>query len=276
MTVWNSSIVIERRGAGIPPEQRSIAERLRKQALALQVQFEMAEHSAKILEAMLAEGSDGVATAVDATYEAHTFVVLRMQLFRLLLVDLYACVLDDDTRTASVRSVLKELRRDDLALDALRAYYGDPSAIDVAIDPLPLDQTLAEQALANERQRISAELVLQIEEGWKTVDKGSSILNTDAARRMCWARVKATAHFERTVTGLVALTDQPPWGDGPLTWREPIDFLHSVAPYVYDVIGLLSANRWTKSYNTFYVRAFWDRFKNGRTALEPPPFQPLT
>jgi hypothetical protein len=106
------------------------------------------------------------------------------------------------------------------------------------------------------------------------VDKDSAILGTDEAKRMCWARVKAVAHLDKTDSGIVALDDAPPFGAGKLTWDEPVRFLSTVAPYVYDVFCLITATLWANAddVNLFHVRTFWDRFKNGHTELKPPSF----
>ena len=89
---------------------------------------------------------------------------------------------------------------------------------------------------------------------------------------MRWARVKAIAHLERTDTGIVGLDGTPPVGKGKLTYGEPVKFLATVRPYVYDVFNLITSTSWSESerIDRFYVQAFWDRFKNGYTKLEPP------
>lgn len=271
---WTTStkLDLEQRGNGIAPEHLDVAARLRKQAYELQRRFDLAEHSALILEQMLGNNKDDVGPTIDSSYEAHTFVRLRMQLFRILLVDLWACVLDKNPHTGSIRSILKELRRDTAALDALRAYYSDTTGIVVEVAGQGLDDEFIEQQKKLTLQRHIEEAVQSFDARWASVDKDLSILQGDDAKRMIWARHKATAHFEKTATGIVALDDDPPYGKGKLTWDEPIRFLSKIRPYAYDVFLLLTANSWSDDFikiNRFYTRAFWDRFKNGKTDLEP-------
>jgi len=221
---------------------------------------------------MIGSEKDDVATVVEHTYEAHTFVRLRMQLFRILIVDLWACVLDKNPHTGSIRSILKELRRDSKALDALRAYYSDTTGLVVEVAGDDLEDEFIEQQKTATIQRHAEEAVQSFNERWCKVDEESTLLQSNDAKRMIWARHKATAHFERTPTGIVALDDDPPYGKGKLTWDEPIKFLSKIRPYAYDVFLLLTANSWSSDFinvNQFYTRAFWDRFKNGTTDLEP-------
>ena len=271
---WTTSthIDIGRRGQGIPDGQREIVERLRGQAFAVQKHFDLAEHSALILEQTLGDEEGGVASAIDDTYEAHAFAIMRTQLYRLLIVDLSACVLDMNPRTGSVRSILKELRRDTQTLDAIRAYYSDPTCLEVSVEGKGVDANFLERQRVKAIERSSQESIQSINNQWARIDKESSILSTDGAKRMIWARHTATAHLERTETGIVALEDDPPHGTGKLTWDEPIRFFESVRPLVYDVYSLITATHWDKKHtdiSRFYAKAFWDRFKNGRTELEP-------
>jgi len=64
--MWTTSVTINmaERGNGIPSEQRAIVERLRKQAFAVQHQFELAEHSAVMLDEMLKGGAGDLAAAL--------------------------------------------------------------------------------------------------------------------------------------------------------------------------------------------------------------------
>ena len=121
--------------------------------------------------------------------------------------------------------------------------------------------------------RSSQESANAIDREWAKIDKASAILSADDAKRILWARHKATAHIERTDTGVVALEDDPPYGKGKMTWDEPIRFFQSVRPLVYDVYYLITATSWDKRHtdiSRFYASAFWDRFKNGKTDMEPP------
>ena len=111
--MWTNSIKmdVDSRGRGIPDEQRKIVEGLRSQAFAVQRHFQLAENSGLILAESLGDDDSSVASAVNDTYEAHAFSILQTQLYRLLIVDLSAGVLDNNPRTGSVRAILKELRR---------------------------------------------------------------------------------------------------------------------------------------------------------------------
>ena len=181
-------------------------------------------------------------------------------------------MLDKNPTTGSVRAILKELRRDPTALDALRAYYSDPTCLEVAVDGKGLEEGFIERCKAEAIDRSSRESAQAIDREWAKLDKESAILHADSAKRILWARHKATAHIERTETGVVALEDDPPYGKEKLTWAEPIRFFETVRPLVYDVYYLITATRWTKRHtdiSRFYAAAFWDRFKNGRTSLKP-------
>lgn len=272
--MWTTSISldVDSRGHGTPDDQREIVERLRRQAFAVQKHFQLAENSALILAESLGDDENSVASAVDQTYEAHAFLTLRMQLFRLLVVDLSAAVLDRHPRTGSVRAILKELRREPDTLDALRAYYSDPTCLHVTIEGEGLDAETVERLKVQAIERSSEESLQAMNAQWERIDKESGVLNNDAAKRILWARHKTTAHIERTETGVVALEDDPPFGEGKLKWDDPIRFLAEIRPYVYDVYALITANHWGDDHTVisrFYARAFWDRFKNGSTDLDP-------
>jgi hypothetical protein len=263
---------VDSRGHGIPEEQRKIVERLRSQAFAVQKHFQLAENSALILAESLSDDDNSVAEAVDQTYEAHAFLTLQTQLFRLLIIDLSAGVLDENPRTGSVRAILKELRRDPATLDALRAYYCDTSCLHVTIEGEGLDAETVERLKVQAIERSTQESLQSMNDQWARIQKDSRILDTDAAERMIWARHKTTAHLERTETGVVALEDGPPFGEGKLTWDEPIKFFAAVRPFAYDVYSLITANNWGDDHtdiSRFYAKAFWDRFRNGSTDLEP-------
>lgn len=273
--MWTTSVHVDvnKRGSGLPEEQRKLAERLRSQVFAVQKHFDLAEHSALILEQMLGTEEGSVGEVVDNTFEAHAFSILRTQLYRLMIVDLWASVLDKDPRTGSVRSILKELRRSDDALNAIRAYYSDPACFSAKVEGEGLDEDKAAKLEAEAIEKSTRENAASIDNQWAKIEKESPILNSVEAKRIIWARHKATAHIERTDTGIVALEDDPPYGDGKMTWNEPIHFFESVRPLVYEVYSLLSATHWDKRHtdiSRFYASAFWDRFKNGKTELQPP------
>ncbi len=259
------------RGSAIPQNQREIVERLRTQAFAVQKRFELAERTAMILERMI-DPDTGAAAAIDQTYEAHSFSVLQFQLFRLLVIDICAAVLDDDQRTGSICAVLRELRRDSNALDALRAYYSDTSGLTVTVDGPNLSDDEVEELKRELLARHAEEAVERINTQWDKVDSDSVILNSDEARRLKWARNKVIAHFEKSGDRLVALDDDPPWGEGKLDWIEPIEFLDQLREHVYDVFLLITDNSWDtrgEGISKFYAAAFWDRFINGKTDMIP-------
>lgn len=275
VTITTLKMDMERRGQGIPDAQRAIVERLRQQAFAVQRQFELAEHSAVMLDEMLkgGEGGDGdLAAAIEGTYEGNTFARLLLQTFRMLIIDLYACVLDGHSRTSSIRSILKELRRDSAALDAIRAYYADATCLDVTVEGQDLTPELIEAKKLAAVHRSTEDTIASINNLWQKVDQGSTILKTDEAKRMCWARVKAIAHLEKTDSGIVGLDATPPYGTGKLTYGEPVRFLENVKGYVYDVFELITSTSWSDAepLDRFYVQSFWDRFKNGHTDLQLP------
>ncbi len=117
-------------GNSIDPEKQEIARRLISVAYELQRRFELAERSQLVFCELI--DNDRLNNSINHTYEAHVVQTLRLQLFRVLIVDLWGCVFDDDNRTGSVRSILKELRRDNFALDALKAYYSDTECLEIS------------------------------------------------------------------------------------------------------------------------------------------------
>lgn len=271
--VWTTAtkIDLDRRGATLEPPVRQLAESLRRQAFAVQQRFEIAEQSALMLDQML-DAELNVSAAVNNTYEAHAFNTLRLQLFRLLVVDLYAAVLDPDPRTSSVRALLKQLRRDSSSLDALKQYYGETGCLDIEVRGEGITADFVETERARVLEQHSEQEIRRIDDQWAAIEDGSKILISDAAKRIKWARSEVVVHFQKKEDGLVALDDDPPCGEGKLTWGEPIAFLRRVRPYVYDVYLMLTANSWdseSTDISRFYCRAFWDRFKNGTTDLQP-------
>ncbi len=263
---------VELRGHGIPSSQRELVERLRDQAFEIQRRFATAEQSALLLDQML-DPQAGIAAAINTSYEAHAFEALKLQLFRILVVDLWACVLDPDNRSGSVRSIFEQLRRDDeSALEAVKAYYADTTCLEVTVTGPDDDSEITERRKAELIREFVEEQTQAIDREWASVDTGSSILTGDASKRLRWARHKLIAHFDKTDNGLVAFDDDPPYGEGKLTWGEPFAFLETVRPYVYQVFLLITANHWGEDFTNlskFYAASFWDRFKNGSTDLKP-------
>jgi hypothetical protein len=270
---WTTTVKVdvERRGRSLPPEQLELVERLRQQAFSMQRRFEQAEQTANLLKYALDRDS-GLSAAIDGTYEANAFSHLRYQLFRILVLDLGAVVLDADNRTGSVRSMLKELRRDPAPLAALKAYYADPLSLDVTIEGDDLDEGFLEQERQSSLERSVRESSQAIDDQWARIDDGSGCLKDLSAQRVMWARNKAIAHAERHDDGIFALWDDPPYEGGKLRWSEPIEFLSALRPYVYHVYGLLTSTYWgddNARISEFYARAFWDRVKNGSTDMRP-------
>ncbi len=273
-------IDIDQRGQGIPPCQRDSVENLRAKAFALQERFDLAEQTAILLDEMLGDDDESVGNAVNNTYEAMAFARLRYQLFRMLTVDIWACILDTGKNAASVRSILKILRKKE-RMDAIRAYYTDRTALTVKVEVYGDDEIPAEYVESEEARTIQQSVddsLASMDAQWAEIDKESNLLDSVDAERLVWARHNSTAHFRASPTGLIALDDDPvdgqgiPIGTGKLNWNEPIHYLERVRPFVYNVFGIVTATSWPggDALSRFYAKSFWDRFKNGRTDLEPP------
>lgn len=261
------SVNVQLRGHGIEPGQRQIVENLRSRAFDMQRHFQLAENTALLLDQSFA---CEVPAAIDDTYEAHAFLSLRTQLFRVLVVDLHAAILDNRRSSTSIVKMLQQLSNKQVNLPALVAYYTDPTALTVEIQGVPAEEL--ERYRQREIERSTAECAESINAQWSNVRKRERLLDTAAARRISWAR-HSTAHLTVGPNGVVALDDDPPHGEGNLTWDEPIKFLRTVRELVYDVYALVTATSWDESgvaIDTFYAQAFWDRFTNGRTELKPP------
>lgn len=272
MVLTSGSFNHDKQGQNMSKENKELVNRLIAQAMELQRRFNLAEKTALILEQMLST-DNGLNEAIDNTYEAHTFATLRMQLFRSLIVDLYAAVFDDNPRTGSVRAILKELRRDTKALDALREYHSDPDCLEIEVtgDNVSAEDITLHTETMKARHRRDA--ISSFDALWSKIDQNSNILNTDEAQRIKWARVKFVAHFDKTDKGLVAIDDEPDVGEGVLKWGEPTDLLNAIHEYAYDVFLLITRTSWGNDFTSisrFYAEAFWDRLKNGSTDLEPP------
>jgi len=271
---------IDRRGQGIPPCQRNAVEDLRTKAFVLQKRFDLAEQTAILLDEMLGDGDESVGKAVDNTYEAMAFARLRFQLFRLLTVDIWACILDTGKNAASVRSILKILRKKE-KMNAIRAYYTDRNAMTIKVEVYGDDEFPAEYVESEEARTIQRSVddsLASMDAQWAEIDEASNLLDSVDAKRLVWARHNTTAHFRASPTGLIALDDDPvdgqgiPIGTGKLNWNEPIRYLEHVRRFVYNVFGIVTATSWPggDALSRFYSKSFWDRFKNGRTDLEPP------
>lgn len=269
MRTFTVQTILERRGDNVPASYRDCVDNMSKLAKEIQRRFELAEETAFLLEEMLGSES-GVAECVENTYEGNAFSKLRFQLFRLLIVDICAAVLDSSRASVSIRTLLKQLSRNNAsAIDALKAYYADPRCLEVTVE----GEDLGENERATIRQglidKTCEESTRSIQSQWAEVQADSSILDCVGAKRVKWARDKVIAHYEKTSTALVALDDDPPHGAGKLTWIEPIQLLRRLKPFTYNVIGLITSTSWDTGYGQFYARAFWDRFKNGATDLQP-------
>ncbi len=255
-------------------DQRKLAEKLRSWGYKAQERFKNAERTAIILEQMLKANID---VAIDGTYELHTFTPLRYQLFRMLIVDLYASVLDNNSRTASVKAILEELQKNDKkAVSALRAYYSDASGLNMTVEGSGLDAHELEYEKEEIRNRHSQNNANDIDKLWDSVCNRKDVLDGHGAKRLKWARDKVIAHYETTENNLVALDDDPPCGEGKLTWKEPIKFMDEIRSYVNNVFLLLTYTSFdsrSKNIHRFYSSAFWDRFKNGKSDLKPDEFK---
>jgi hypothetical protein len=269
------TVDVENRGRGIPKELRDIASPLISQAFALQRNFEIADDSACMLSEMLRDDPDSAAVAVDRTWEGTAFVYLRRQLFRALILDLYACVLDKARGNGSLAAILQRLRTNRKAIPALRAFYSDRGAIVAKVSGLsdPVEITRRERAEVESAAESNTRV---FDSQWKDIQASEHLLTSVEALRLSWSRSKAIAHFERTQNGLVVLDDPPPYGTGPLRWREPLEFLDAVRPLAYNVFSLVTATSWRDGgVPKMYARAFWDRFKNGKTDVAPGTFKPF-
>ena len=258
-------------GVNLPADQRECVERLRKQVFQVQERFNLAEQSALLLEEMLSSDS-GLSEAVGDTYEAHAFVALRYQLFRVLIIDLGAAVLDRDSRSASVHTLVKKLQNDASVLTSLKNYYADPTCIEASVQDPTLSAQDISAAEARHIQGVAQEIESGIDATWVEVNGDSGKLESDDAERIKWARNKVVAHFDRSSDGLLSFADHPNTGSGPIVWNEPISFLKQIRPYVYKVFRLITDTSWTDSVfdsQGFYAEAFWDRFKNGQSSLRP-------
>lgn len=260
---------METRGNSIDPAQLEIAKKLVSIAHELQRRFTVAEQSLLTFSELI--DNESLYESIDSTYEAHVVATLRIQLFRILIVDLWGCVFDEDSRTGSVRSILKELRRCNCALDSLKAFYTDTDCLDITFDG-EITEEQKEHHIEMVKNRHVEEQLDFIDKTWKELNEESTILDNIEAKRLKWLRHKIIVHYEKTETGLHVYNDTPPDGEGPITWMEPVIYFNSVRDYVYKVFLLLTSTSWdnkSTAIDGFYSKAFWDRFANGETQLEP-------
>lgn len=268
---FSSSMKInkETRGDSIDPDQQEIVKKLISIAYELQRRFTLAEKSLLTFCELI--DNKLLYSSIEQTYEAHVIETLRIQLFRVLIVDLWGCVFDDDNRTGSVRSILKKLRRCSCALNALKAYHSDTECLDISFHGNISKEEKADQIERLKKQHIEEQIGV-IDREWDSIDSGSDLLDNVEAKRLKWLRHKIIVHYEKTDSGLHVYNDIPPDGDGPITWMEPVLYFRSVREYVYKVFSLITSTSWdTKAtdIHRFYSKAFWDRFINGRTELKP-------
>ncbi|MBV1881538.1 MAG: hypothetical protein KUG82_07885 [Pseudomonadales bacterium] len=211
-----------------------------------------------------------ISRKTENTYEAHVVATLRLQLFRILIVDLWGCVFDDDRRTGSIRSTLREIRRDDKVLEALKRYYSDSDCLDIVVEGVD-NHSEIELHKVRAEENYSRKAIELIDSTWNDLDSNSSTLDTIQAKRLKWFRHKIVVHYEKTEHGLHGFEDEPPDGEGPMLWREPIDYFATIRPYVYKLFLLITSTSWDSSstdIERLYCKAFWDRFKNGSTNIE--------
>lgn len=259
-----------KRGRALTDSQRDIAERLRAQGFELQRRFELAEYTAFLLSEMLDENS-GVSRSLDNTYEAHAFATLRLQLFRVLVVDITACVLDASKGVGSVAAIIKELTTSQKALAAIEAYYADPESLVATVEGGDLSARDIERRRAEAINGNVENSLRTIKKLWSAIkETQAAALENEPAQRMKWARDKLVAHFEKSTNGLIPLDATPPVGNGPMMWLEPVTFLNAVRPIVYNTFCLVTSTTWDDeriNIGNFYARTFWDRLKNGKTDL---------
>ena len=264
-----TTINMETRGNSIDPAQLVIAKKLISIAHELQRRFTVAEKSLLTFSELI--DNEPFYESIDNTYEAHVVATLRIQLFRILIVDLWGCVFDEDSRTGSVRSILKELRRCNCALDSLKAFYTDTDCLNITFDG-EITEEQKEHHIEMAKNRHVEEKLDFINNTWEELNEESAILDNIEAKRLKWLRHKIIVHYEKTETGLHVYNDTPPDGEGPITWMEPVIYFNSVRDYVYKVFLLLTSTSWdsqSTAIDGFYSKAFWDRFANGETKLEP-------
>ncbi|MCF6193949.1 MAG: hypothetical protein L3J46_06415 [Kangiellaceae bacterium] len=210
----NIKINYDKRGEGVSPEALKLANRLRECGFELQRRFLLAEKSMLMLKELVDDTQ--IYEKLNNSYEFHVLAPLKLQLFRILVVDLWGCIFDKDTRTGSVRSILIELRRNSTALDSLKDYYSDCTVLEFKSDPSDDEDFLRELAMNNHKKS----QINSVNEQWEEIDKSSGIIDIDEAKRLKWIRHKIIVHYEKTESGLHVLTDSPPEGDGPLRWNE--------------------------------------------------------
>ncbi|MCP4992331.1 MAG: hypothetical protein GY934_00890, partial [Gammaproteobacteria bacterium] len=146
----------ETRGDSIDPAKLEVAKKLINIAHELQRRFMVAEKSMLVFCELI--DNNPLFTSIENTYEAHVVATLRIQLFRILIVDLWGCIFDEDSRTGSVRSILKELRRCNCALDSLKAYYADTECLEITFEGEITEDEIERQKERLKKQHIKEKL----------------------------------------------------------------------------------------------------------------------
>lgn len=292
MITTSATINHGRRDKALAEEEFAKIRYLISHAMDLQRRLSLAEKTAPLLSEMLSR-DNGLVKSVSGTYEGHAFETLRMQLFRILIVDLYAAIFDTSSESGSLRKLIK-LLKDEKTLECLRDYQCDTSFYDITVKKIDfathgtdvtfeeIDLTGDDIASAKEEflRRKKQEQIDHFEERWRGINDGSLILDSVAFKRIAWARNKLGAHFDKNgEAGLVAFDEAPKDRDGSaldggtLTWGEPIELLHAVKGYAYDVFLFITSTYWGEGFekkHQFFAQSFWERFKMGKSNLEPP------
>ena len=269
----SSSIDPNTRGSGASEAHQALVGRLRQQAFDLERRFRMTESSVALLEYSL-NSDNGIAAALNNTFEVFALENLQFQLFHQIVNDTVAGVLDETRDCGSIRAILRELRRDDEAIDALRSFYSDTTALNIVVtgDSLSKDDKQAE--IDRTRAEFRDEQLKEVDELWDKIEKRSDILRSESAQRIRWVRNKLVSHFEQGEKGLITFEDMP-IGDESMTWGEPGDYFNSVREYVYLVYLFLTRNSWDENFvqlSRFHAACFWERLKKGACDLEPSDF----
>ncbi|MFN3701848.1 MAG: hypothetical protein ACK4VI_10155, partial [Alphaproteobacteria bacterium] len=131
MITASATLNHERRERILAEEGYAEVRRLISHAMDLQRRFSLAERTAPLLSEMLSRDS-GLVETINRTYEGNAFETLRMQLFRILIVDLYAAIFDTSSESGSLRKLVNLLKNEN-TLERLRAYECDISCYDITV-----------------------------------------------------------------------------------------------------------------------------------------------
>jgi hypothetical protein len=240
--------------------------------------------TAQLFSETIGDAGREISSALGRSFEGNAFNVVRLQLYRLLILDTCAAFLDGDKRSGSIRAVIANLKSNQTLIDALRSYYGNPNAYEITVTrstegPALTEKTI-ESAIAYERMQKQLDRIEHLDSIWLRIDAQAEVLDSVEANRLLWARDKTIAHWEKSTDNgeLVLISDVPtrdgsPIGSGPLTIDEPLISLRKMLDVGYDLFELLTGVRWSLDFQrtrSFYARVFWDRFKNGRSEMKPP------